>query len=78
MVALEDASLDVRQGEISGAARSQRRRSKTTFIKILATLLVKDAGSVNVLGYDVDARPEEVRHLVGTSARTPSAPPMPV
>jgi len=64
VVALEDASLDVRQGEIM-ALLGPNGAGKTTFIKILATLLVKDAGSVNVLGYDVDARPEEVRHLVG-------------
>ncbi len=64
VVALEDASLDVRQGEIM-ALLGPNGAGKTTFIKILATLLVKDAGSVNVLGYDVDAHPEEVRHLVG-------------
>ncbi len=64
VVALEDASLDVRQGEIM-ALLGPNGAGKTTFIKILATLLVKDAGTVNVLGYDVDAQPEEVRHLVG-------------
>ena len=64
VIALEDASLDVRQGEIL-ALLGPNGAGKTTFIKILATLLVKNSGSVNVLGYDVDAHPEEVRHLVG-------------
>jgi len=34
-------------------------------IKVLATLLTKDAGQVNILGYDLDTNPEEIRHLFG-------------
>ena len=40
VVALEDASLDVRQGEIM-ALLGPNGAGKTTFIKILATLLVR-------------------------------------
>ena len=64
VVALEDASLDVRQGEIL-ALLGPNGAGKTTFIKILATLLIKDGGSVNVLGHDMDADAESIRHLVG-------------
>jgi ABC-2 type transport system ATP-binding protein len=38
---------------------------KTTLIKILATLLVRDGGRVEIMGYDLDRRPDEIRHLVG-------------
>ena len=64
VVALEDASLDVRQGEIL-ALLGPNGAGKTTFIKILATLLIRDGGTVKVLGYDMDADAEAIRHTVG-------------
>ena len=64
VVALEDASLDVREGEIL-ALLGPNGAGKTTFIKILATLLLRDSGSINVLGYDMDTDAEAVRHAVG-------------
>ncbi len=62
--ALDGANLDVRQGEIL-ALLGPNGAGKTTFIKILATLLMKDSGSVNILGYDIDQAPESIRHVVG-------------
>ena len=64
IVALEDASLNVREGEIL-ALLGPNGAGKTTFIKILATLLIRNGGTVNVLGYDMDADPESIRHAVG-------------
>ncbi len=64
VVALEDASLDVREGEIL-ALLGPNGAGKTTFIKILATLLLRDSGSINVLGYDMDTNAEAIRHAVG-------------
>jgi len=63
-VALHDASLDVYQGEIL-ALLGPNGAGKTTLIKVLATLLTKDAGQVNILGYDLDIQPEAIRHLFG-------------
>ena len=63
-VALQDASLEVHQGEIL-ALLGPNGAGKTTFIKILATLLTKDAGRVRILGYDLDEQPENIRHLFG-------------
>ncbi len=63
-VALNDASLDLYQGEIF-ALLGPNGAGKTTLIKVLATLLTKDAGQVNILGYDLDSHPEEIRHLFG-------------
>ena len=63
-VAVQDASLELRQGEIV-ALLGPNGAGKTTFIKILATLLTKDGGHVEILGYDLDRHPEQIRHLFG-------------
>ncbi len=62
--ALVDASLAVAQGEIL-ALLGPNGAGKTTFIKILATLLVRDAGEVRIFGHDLDRDTETIRHLVG-------------
>ena len=63
-VAVQDASLELIQGEIL-ALLGPNGAGKTTFIKILATLLTKDSGQVEILGYDLDRHPQEIRHLFG-------------
>jgi ABC-type multidrug transport system ATPase subunit len=63
-VALHDASLELYQGEIL-ALLGPNGAGKTTLIKILATLLTKDAGQVTILGYNLDTHPEEIRHVFG-------------
>jgi ABC-2 type transport system ATP-binding protein len=62
--AVKDASLELRQGEIL-ALLGPNGAGKTTLIKILATLLVKDAGRVEILGYDLDRHAKAIRHLFG-------------
>jgi ABC-type multidrug transport system ATPase subunit len=51
LVAVKDASLELHRGEIM-ALLGPNGAGKTTFIKILATLLVKDQGKVEILGHD--------------------------
>lgn len=63
-MALQDASLELRQGEIL-ALLGPNGAGKTTLVKILATVLTKDAGQVDILGYDLDRHVEEIRHLFG-------------
>jgi ABC-2 type transport system ATP-binding protein len=63
-VAVQDASLELMQGEIL-ALLGPNGAGKTTLIKILATLLTKDSGQVQILGYDLDRHPREIRHLFG-------------
>jgi ABC-2 type transport system ATP-binding protein len=63
-LALQDASLEMRQGEIL-ALLGPNGAGKTTLIKILATLLTRDGGRVEILGLDLDRHPEEIRHLFG-------------
>ncbi len=61
---LKDVSLDVFEGEIL-ALLGPNGSGKTTFVKILATLLTKDGGCVNILGYDLDQDVQAIRHLFG-------------
>ena len=62
--AVKDASLELKDGEIV-ALLGPNGAGKTTFIKILATLLVKDGGSVQILGHDLDREAAEIRHWFG-------------
>jgi len=63
-VALKDVALDLHQGEIF-ALLGPNGAGKTTFVKILATVLAKDGGRVEILGYDLDKCESEIRHLFG-------------
>jgi ABC-2 type transport system ATP-binding protein len=62
--ALNDLSLDVREGEIFGLL-GPNGAGKTTFINILAGTVIKTAGQVNVWGFDLDKNPRQVRASVG-------------
>jgi ABC-2 type transport system ATP-binding protein len=62
--ALQDAALEMRAGEIL-ALLGPNGAGKTSLIKILATLIEKDAGQVSILGCDLDTQAEAIRHLVG-------------
>ncbi len=62
--ALNGASLDLYPGEIL-ALLGPNGAGKTTLIKILATLLQKDLGSVEILGHDLDQETETIKHLIG-------------
>lgn len=61
---LNDVSLAINEGEIL-ALLGANGAGKTTFIKILATLLNKDAGKVEILGFDLDHNPKEIRRIIG-------------
>ena len=57
-------SLEARPGEIFGLL-GPNGAGKTTTLRVICTLLAPDAGSVEVLGFDVRTAPEEVRRRVG-------------
>lgn len=57
---LRGVDLDVAQGSIL-ALLGSNGSGKTTIVKILATLLKKDAGTVSVNGFDVATEAAEVR-----------------
>jgi ABC-2 type transport system ATP-binding protein len=62
--ALRDLNLDVKEGEIFGLL-GPNGAGKTTFINILAGTVIKTAGQVSVLGFDLDKNPRQVRASVG-------------
>ncbi|MCS6913055.1 MAG: ABC transporter ATP-binding protein [Myxococcales bacterium] len=63
-LALDDVSLSVRAGQVYGLL-GPNGAGKTTLLRILSTLLRPTSGSAWVLGLDVQAEPEAVRHRIG-------------
>ena len=61
---LRGISLEASAGEIFGLL-GPNGAGKTTTLRVICTLLHPDAGSVEVLGFDVRAAPQEVRRRVG-------------
>ena len=64
IVALNNLNLEVKQGEIFGLL-GPNGAGKTTFINILAGTVIKNYGSVNVWGHDLDQNPRQVRSSIG-------------
>ncbi|MEM4691256.1 MAG: ABC transporter ATP-binding protein, partial [Desulfurococcaceae archaeon] len=62
--ALRGVSFEVNYGEVVGLL-GPNGAGKTTTIKIIATLLLPDAGEVYVDGFDAIRQPNEVRKRIG-------------
>jgi len=62
--ALNNLNLEVKEGEIFGLL-GPNGAGKTTFLNILAGIVIKDSGNVNVWGYDLDKNSREVRSSIG-------------
>lgn len=62
--ALSNLNLEVKEGEIFGLL-GPNGAGKTTFINILAGTVVKNSGTVNVWGNDLDQNPRQVRSSIG-------------
>jgi ABC-2 type transport system ATP-binding protein len=66
-VALSDVTLEVREGEIFGLI-GRNGAGKTTFAKIIATLVQPTEGTVTVRGFDSVKDEERVRAQVGLAS----------
>jgi ABC-2 type transport system ATP-binding protein len=66
--AVDGLNLNVRAGTIYGVL-GPNGAGKTTTIRMLATLLRPDAGSVRIFGYDVVKQPQIVRQLIGVTGQ---------
>ncbi len=62
--AINNLNLDVQKSEIFGLL-GPNGAGKTTFINILAGIVVKTSGKVNVWGFDLDKNPRQVRASIG-------------
>jgi ABC-type multidrug transport system ATPase subunit/ABC-type multidrug transport system permease subunit len=72
--ALNDVNLDVRQGEILGVL-GPNGAGKTTFLNALSTLLLPDAGTIEILG--IKSSPQNysrLRRLLNMSSGYPNFP----
>jgi ABC transporter DrrB family efflux protein len=67
-VALDGAGLEVPAGMVFGLL-GPNGAGKTTLVRILATLLVPDAGHAEVFGQDVVREPAAVRELIGLTGQ---------
>ena len=68
VTALDRVDLTVGPGTLA-ALLGPNGAGKTTLVRIIATLSRPDAGQVRVLGYDVAARPAQVRARIGLTGQ---------
>jgi daunorubicin resistance ABC transporter ATP-binding subunit len=66
--ALAGVDLQVPEGGVLGLL-GPNGAGKTTAVRILTTLLPPDGGSASVAGWDVVARPQDVRRVIGLSGQ---------
>jgi len=64
LVAVDNVSFDIRQGEIFGLL-GPNGAGKTTTLSMLATLLAPTSGSATVNGIDIEKDPDGVRNAIG-------------
>ena len=62
--ALDDVSVEVSRGQIFGLL-GPNGAGKSTLINILAGLVVKSAGTVNIWGFDIDEHPRNAKRSIG-------------
>jgi len=67
-VALDGLDLEAEQGRVLGVL-GPNGAGKTTAVRILATLLMPDAGHGVVAGFDVVGQPQEVRRVIGLTGQ---------
>src|SRR3954470_12332620 len=69
--AVDDVSFDVQRGEIFGLIGANGS-GKSTLIRILSTLVLADAGAVEVFGFDIVADSMQARQLINRVSADPS------
>ncbi|QGZ48667.1 ATP-binding cassette domain-containing protein [Streptomyces sp. QHH-9511] len=66
--ALDGVDLDVREGTVLGVL-GPNGAGKTTLVRCLSTLIVPDAGTATVAGYDVVRQPRQLRRTIGLTGQ---------
>ncbi len=67
-IAVNDVSLEVQPGTVLGLL-GPNGAGKTTTVRMLATLLLPDAGGARVGGYDVRSQAHQVRQMIGLTGQ---------
>jgi ABC-2 type transport system ATP-binding protein len=73
LVAVDDVSFEVAEGEIFGLL-GPNGSGKTTTVECIQGLRRRDAGELDVLGHDPRAEPRRVRELVGSQLQESALP----
>src|ERR1700728_949522 len=63
VLALDDVSLEVRHGSLAALVRPDGA-GKTTLIRLIAGLMLPDAGTLTVMGIDVARAPQQVQDCI--------------
>jgi ABC-2 type transport system ATP-binding protein len=63
LIALKGISFDINEGEIFGLI-GPNGAGKTTTLRIISTLLTITSGSITVLGFDLEKKPEMIRKII--------------
>lgn len=66
IVAVDDISLDIEEGEIFSLL-GENGAGKSTTISILCSLINKTSGSVKIMGHDIDDEEEKIKKIVSLS-----------
>ncbi|MEU4202082.1 ATP-binding cassette domain-containing protein [Streptomyces sp. NPDC026294] len=66
--AVDGVDLDVREGTVLGVL-GPNGAGKTTLVRCLSTLLVPDAGTATVAGFDVVRQPRALRRTIGLTGQ---------
>ncbi len=70
VVAVDDLTLDVREGEVFGFL-GPNGAGKTTTVRLLTSLIAPTAGTASVAGFTVGRRDTDIRRNVGVLTETP-------
>jgi len=68
LIVLDGVDIKVKRGTIL-ALLGPNGAGKTTTVRIMATLLKADGGSVTIEGHDVSERPDKVRSVIGLTGQ---------
>lgn len=71
LTALRDVSLTIESGEIFGLL-GPNGGGKSTFFRLVSTMMLPSDGTIAVCGFDVHRSPDEVRSLLGVIFQHPS------
>lgn len=71
LVAVNEVSLKIREGEIFGLL-GPNGAGKTTLISMLCTILKPSSGTAKISGYDIIKEPDSVRKKIGIVFQDPS------